>query len=228
MMKATAAERIPMQEAKTEKRLPMSYEDYLRTFGEDGIVEWVNGEVIVHMPPRVSHQNIVGFLYQVLSMFVALFDLGSVHLAPFEVKLWPEGPSREPDIFFVSKEHLDWLTEERLNGPPDLAVEVMSPESVLRDREEKFREYEKAGVREYWIIDSRPGQHRADFYVLGDDGCFHLVATEDVDRYTSKVVRGFWIRPEWLWQDPQPNPLIALREIVGEEKLMAYLKGESG
>ncbi len=227
-MGAVALNRTRDRERVGERRLRISYEEYLHTFGENGIVEWVDGEAIVHMPPRVSHQSIVGLLYQLLSMFVALFDLGVVHVAPFEVKLWPNGPSREPDIFFVNKDHLDRLTEERLNGPPDLVVEVVSPESVLRDRDEKFREYEKAGVREYWIVDSRPGQHRADFYVLEPDGRFRLTATEEVDRYTSAVVDGFWFRPAWLWEHPLPHPLHLLREIVGVEKLIEILKEGSG
>lgn len=54
---------------------------------------------------------------------------------------------------FVAEEHLDRLQEMHLEGPADLVVEIVSPESRLRDRGEKFAEYELAGVSEYWLLD---------------------------------------------------------------------------
>ena len=40
-----------------------------------------------------------------------------------------------------------------MNGAADICIEVISPESVIRDRGEKFEEYERGGVGEYWIFD---------------------------------------------------------------------------
>jgi Uma2 family endonuclease len=65
----------------------MSYEEFLRWSNEDTHAEWVNGEVIIKVPPKDVHQSTVGFLYELLSLFVRLFDLGRVRVAPFEVKL---------------------------------------------------------------------------------------------------------------------------------------------
>ncbi len=53
------------------------------------------------------------------------------------------------------------------DGPPDLVVEVISPESVGGDRGEKFHEYEGAGIAEYWLVD--PQREVLEVYVL-DDG----------------------------------------------------------
>ncbi len=198
-----------------ERRLRMSYEEFLAWSGEDTHAEWVDGEVIVHMPPREEHQRIVRFLTHLLGLFARLFELGRVYFAPFEVRLTPEGPSREPDILFVAREHLDRLTPDRLEGPADLIVEVVSPDSVQRDRDQKFREYEAAGVREYWIVDSRPGRQRADFYRLDEEGRYRLYATEDDERVASEVLPGFWLRPAWLWEEEPPDPLMALAEIRG-------------
>ncbi len=108
-----------------------------------------------------------------------------------------------------------------LRGAPDLAVEIVSPGSLYIDRNQKFREYERAGVAEYWLIDTRPGQRRADFYKLDEEGRYELFATEVDEVVRSKVLEGFWLRPSWLWQEPPP--LAALAEIVGKDRLIATL-----
>jgi Uma2 family endonuclease len=56
----------------------------------------------------------------------------------------PDGPARQPDLLFVAREHLDRLTETRLSGPADFVVEVVSDDSVARDRADKFYEYQAA------------------------------------------------------------------------------------
>jgi Uma2 family endonuclease len=193
----------------------MDYKAFLEWSDEDVHAEWKDGEVIVQMPPKLIHQSVVGFLKQLLALYANLFDLGKVVAAPFEVKLSPSGASREPDLFFVAKENLSRLTQERLNGPPDLAVEIISQHSVKHDRDEKFREYQQAGVREYWIIDPRPEKQRADFFRLDDNGVYRLYATEDDDKAHSEVVGGFWLSPEWLWRADALNPLTCLFYVDG-------------
>jgi Uma2 family endonuclease len=196
-------------------RLKMSYEAFLEWADEDTHAEWVNGEVIIHMPPKHIHQNTIGFLYELIRLFVRLFKLGEVCLAPFEVKLKPSKSSREPDIFFVATKNLDRLTEEQLNGPPDLIIEIVSTDSVQRDRDDKFKEYREAGVPEYWIIDPRPGKQRADFFHLDETGAYRLFATEDDERVESQILPGFWLRPTWLWQADTLDPLAVFFEMRG-------------
>lgn len=217
----------PRKPTVKPRRLRMSYQEYLKWAGYNILAEWVNGDAIIHMPPTRVHQRLVHFLAQLLSSFVRLFERGEVLTAPFEVKLSPDGPSREPDILFVAQEHLDRLTDERAVGPPDLIVEVISPDSVRRDRDDKFREYERAGVTEYWIVDSRPRYRRADFYRLDEEGRYTLFATEDDEVVHSTVLTGFWLRPLWVWQDPHPHPLLALAEIVGPQELIKVVRDAS-
>ncbi|MDQ3459966.1 MAG: CRISPR-associated endonuclease Cas1, partial [Deinococcota bacterium] len=118
-------------------------------------------------------------------------------------------------------------SSERFSGPPDLVVEVISPGSLYIDRSQKFREYEKAGVSEYWLVDSRPGHRRADFYRLDESGRYDLIATEEDERVSSEVLEGLWLRPAWLWQEPLPDPLLTLADIVGREALIAALRREA-
>lgn len=60
-----------------------------------------------------------------------------------------------PDILFITKERLHIVKRGRIEGAPDIIVEVLSPSNWLKDRREKFETYAKAGVREYWIVDPR-------------------------------------------------------------------------
>ncbi len=198
------------------RRQPLSYEAYLALPDESRLIEWADGEVIYHMPPTPIHQTIISFLFRLLGNYVDQLALGIVLNAPLEVKLWPGGPSREPDILFIGAEKMAQMGEQRFEGAPDLIAEVVSPASVTLDRITKFREYERAGVGEYWIIDPRPFQQQVDFYVRDADGRFAPAPLDDDGVYTSPVVPGFRLRPTWLWATPLPNAQRILAELLAD------------
>ena len=216
-MNTTTAIAAPTNMATTRPpaRLRMTYEEFLQWSDEDMHAEWVNGEVIVHMPPKPIHQITVAFLHRLLGLFVDLFGLGQVYIAPFEVVIRPGYSSREPDLFFVTRERRHLVDEDRLTGPADLIIEIISKDSVQRDRDDKFSEYREAGVREYWILDPRPQKQRADFYRLTEAGKYELFATEDDEWVSSYALPGFRLKPEWLWQADRLNPLTCSLEIQG-------------
>jgi len=144
----------------------MTYAEFLAWADEDTLAEWEDGEVIMSSPASKRHQEISSFLDQLLSIYVEVHDLGAVIPPPFQMKL--EHSGREPDLLFVAQEHLERLKETHLDGPADLVVEIVSPESAERDRGTKFYEYEKAGIPEYWLID--PQREQAEFYRLDARG----------------------------------------------------------
>jgi Uma2 family endonuclease len=207
------------------ERLRMSYEEYKRWKHEGGLTEWVDGEVQVYMPPTIIHQRVVAFLIFLLQGFIRLHRLGEVLAAPLTMRIQPGGAAREPDLFFLSSEHRYLLTETELNGPADLAIEIISDESVTRDRDDKFYEYQAGGVREYWIIDPRPNRKRADFFVLDQNGIYQPVPVAD-GIYRSLVLPNFWLNVDWLWAE-EPNPLAALAEVVGVEQLIKAIQSEA-
>lgn len=228
----TAQEDAPatmLAEEPTDMRAPqpMSYAAYLELDTHSGLTEWVNGEVIFHMPAKGEHQDIVDFLMVLLRLFVHFFDLGLVRSAPFPMRAVPDGNAREPDLFFLAQAHHERLTRTALLGPADLVVEVVSDDSVNRDRDEKFEEYRAAGVPEYWIIGPRPNRQRADFYVLDERGRYQPVPLGLDDIYHSRVLSGLWLNVGWLWQ-PNPDALAALAAIVGPERLIAALHKPTG
>jgi Uma2 family endonuclease len=184
--------------AKCKKKI--SYEEFLELCDEDTLAEWVDGEIIMPTPASLLHQERVGFLWEILNQYVRYHNLGKAIFAPFQMKLPFSG--REPDIIFIHSSHLDRLKETFLEGPADVAVEIISEESIDRDRIKKFGEYESGGVTEYWLID--PIRKQAEFYRLGDDKCYHTVILDAEGKYHSEVIQGFWLKPSWLWQDPLP------------------------
>src|SRR5205807_2577326 len=108
---------------------------------------------------------------------------------------------RVPDLLFVEKSRLHLLQKNHLEGAPDAAFEIISPDSIARDWREKYADYQAAGVREYWILD--PAVPRFDVYSLGGDGQFHTIALQD-GKVASVVLPGFYFRPEWLVAETRP------------------------
>jgi Uma2 family endonuclease len=192
----------------TEK---LTFEEFLATLDEDTWAEWVDGEVIMLSPASDRHQDIADFLIAILRLYVESRELGWVRSAPFLMRL-PDVPSaREPDILFVRAERMSRVTPTHLDGPADLVIEIISPESISRDRGDKFIEYEAAGVAEYWLID--PERQQAEFYRLGEDGRYHATLPDAAGVYRSEVLTGFWLRPDWLWRESLPPVLEVVREL---------------
>lgn len=181
----------------------MTFEEFLEWLDEDTWAEWVDGEVVMLSPASTKHQRICFFLARLMASWAEEKEQGEVFVPPFLVKLGPDLPAREPDIVFVSKGNLNRLSETYLDGPPDLVVEVTSPESISRDRGEKFVEYERAGVREYWLVD--PEREQLEVWRLGPGGRFELAFAGREGKVESEALSGFWIEAEWLWREPPPS-----------------------
>lgn len=186
------------------RRMRATYEEYRSWPGENQYVEWVDSELIVYRAPSTAHQGLLGFLLILLHRFIEQDDLGKTLMIPFEMRLSGR-ISRAPDIVFIAREHLARLTRERLEGPADLVIEIICEDSVARDRDEKFYQYEAAGVPEYWIADSRRGKERLDVYRLDADGRYRAVAPDEHGRYRTPLLPGFWLDPAWLREDSTPK-----------------------
>jgi Uma2 family endonuclease len=204
----------PITNILVPQRQKMSYTDYLESASETRIVEWTKGEMISYMPPIPEHQDIALFMAKLLSEYVDFLKLGTVMVAPLEVNLWPNGPSREPDVIFLSKNKFHQIKDKNIEGAPNLLIEIISPTSVRTDRVDKMTEYEQAGVAEYWIIDPRPRQQQADFYTLGANGLYQPAPIEPSGRYYSTVLPDFWLNIDWLWQRPLPMTQLCFIEII--------------
>ena len=177
---APVAELFPPQGEWTE-------EDYFALPGTNRIVELSEGRIIMPPHPTRSHQRALEELFVRLRAFILEKELGEVHIAPLPVRLWP-GKIREPDIFFLSKEHAN-RAGEKVYGVPDLVVEILSPGTEREDQERKYLEYAKAGIREYWIVD--PEGKSIEVYILYE-GVYKLEGRHKSGQVArSKLLSGF-------------------------------------
>lgn len=189
---------------------PLSYEAFLDWLDEDTGAEWVDGWIELMSPASSQHQDISAFVGTLLRVHAETYSLGKVLTAPFQMKTGPDLAGREPDLLFVAREHLHRLRRTFLEGPADLVVEIIGPESRGRDRGDKFYEYEQGGVREYWLLD--PTRNRAEFYARNAEGLYELMPLAGTV-FESQVLTGLRLPTTWLWQDPLPRLRDALEAL---------------
>ncbi len=116
--------------------------------------ELVDGELRVTAAPSTWHQTVLNRVARALEDFVEPGNLGLVFRAPVDVILDPvAGLALQSDIIYIRQDRAD-IVRERIEGVPDLVVEILSPGTRDYDRTEKSARYAAAGVTEYWLADS--------------------------------------------------------------------------
>ncbi len=164
-----------------------TYRDYLG-LNDDKRYEVINGRLYEMPAPHFEHQKVSGLIEFLLRGFVYKNKLGEIVDAPFDIIL-SETVVVQPDIVFISNDNLKNIKSGKLFGPPDLIVEVVSPSSYRRDRYEKFEIYEKAGIKEYWLV--YPGEKAIEVWVL-KEGKYELYGiASGKGKVKSKVLKGF-------------------------------------
>ncbi len=136
-----------------------------------GRVELVEGEAIISPVPAESHQQICENIGDLVKPYVKSRGLGRFSRLPIHVILEP-GVEYEPDCWFIAKDRLDDL-RECFHGAPDLIIEVISESNRSHDTVVKFRDYERFGVRKYWLVDPRASHVRV--FHLGAQGKYELL-----------------------------------------------------
>jgi Uma2 family endonuclease len=148
----------------TVSTIKMTARQFLE-LGEDppGVrLELVNGQIAVHPSQTPNHSFAVGSLGSILGKHIDNCDLGQ--LFSDVNTIFGEHDVRRPDILFFRKNRLHLIGEKAMEGPPDLAVEVLSPSSITTDRKDKFKLYAAGKVKNYWIVD--PKQRTIEAYRL--------------------------------------------------------------
>ena len=168
-----------------------TYADYVtwsRTYGD----ELISGTAYVREPPcpSRSHQWIVVELSRQIGN--ALEDKScEVYVAPFDVRL-PKSTEEDdlvdtvvqPDVLIVSD--LKKVDARGVRGAPDWVAEVLSPSTARHDRTLKLSAYERAGVREVWLID--PVDRTLTIYQL-EAGCYGRATPRELKGRTLVMTR---------------------------------------
>jgi Uma2 family endonuclease len=168
--------------------------------------EVIGGELIVAPSPAERHQYISGRLFRRVQAYVEDNDIGVAYAAAFDVHL-SEHDIVQPDILVVLKANVSRLREVGMAGPPDLAVEIISPSSAGIDRVRKAAAYATFGVPEYWIVDpdsetilAQTSEGRRFRPMTSDDGLIH-----------SAQIAGLVIDPTEVFAVPDWMPRIRAR-----------------
>lgn len=165
-----------------------TYEEYVRRTVEGEYFEIIDGEAYVNPVPTSWHQSASRNLEFLLMLFLRGKDLGILHHAPFDV-VFADDVLLQPDIVVIAKQNVPMVKKAGLFGAPDFIVEVLSPSTESRDRNEKLAVYARFGVREYWLVD--PELLRIEVFVL-ESGRLVLKATHDSgDARSLAVLPGF-------------------------------------
>jgi Uma2 family endonuclease len=138
--------------------------------------------------PTPDHQAASLRLAHYLFTFIETAGHGRVFAAPIDVQLGP-ATIVQPDLIVILHGGTASITAQRIVGPPDLVVEVVSPATASYDRREKRDLYAAAGVREYWIAD--PGHRVVELLTLAGS----LYRAEHV--YRGQAVIPSTIIPGW-------------------------------
>lgn len=134
-----------------EKKKTCTFKDY-EQLPEGAPYQLIGGELIMTPSPVPYHQDILRKLGFKLVTFIEEKKLGKVYYAPLDV-YFSNTDTYQPDIIFISKERLNIIGEKKIEGPPDLVIEILSPATAYYDLRTKKDVYEQSGVKEYWIAD---------------------------------------------------------------------------
>jgi len=195
-------------EFQRHPRRRMTEAEFVAWIGEKTRAEWVDGKVEMMSPVNSDHDMLVFWLRTLIQYYSEAHDLGVVRGPEFMTRL--PGRRRLADVLFVSAARADIVGENHVEGAPDLIVEVVSPESPNRDYREKFTDYQKAGVKEYWIVD--PRARRLQAHHLARSRKYRPIE-ESEDGIHSVVLPGFRLKSQWLFTPPRPSALKILKEL---------------
>lgn len=148
---------------QTLLRPPKTMLEVWKTLPEGTLCQLINNKLIMSPAPNIRHQEVVGEIYLAISLLLRKNSLGKVLIAPTEVRFSNQN-ILQPDILFIKNENVDKIKEKRLEGAPDLVIEILSHSTSQLDYEEKKFIYERFGVSEYFIVD--PGSKSVDSYFL--------------------------------------------------------------
>lgn len=183
---------------KTEPGKKLTYQDYLLMPEESGYrYEILDGVLVKDPSPNVMHQRIIRRLLRILENFFCEIDSdGEIFIAPLDVT-FQDISVVQPDLFYVSGEQKRIVKDARIDGPPALVVEVISPSSNRKDRMQKMRIYQTAGVQHYWLVN--PDEKTLECFALRDGLYFLAASGMDEDVVDHQNFPGFSIDLKALW-----------------------------
>ncbi|MEO6038773.1 MAG: Uma2 family endonuclease [Saprospiraceae bacterium] len=183
-----AAENIPI--IKTRKKI-LNYEDYAAlTPADNGNYELHQGKIIYLPSPTPHHQDVAMSLSSRMHVYASANKLGKVFTAPLDTVFDPF-TILQPDILYVSKDRFHIIGDKKIEGAPDLVVEVLSISNNPKEMSYKKHIYESFMVREYWLINIK--KSTITVYANTDGELLPVGVFENSNEVESQVMPGFKI-----------------------------------
>lgn len=148
---------------------PSTAVDIYRMLPEGTRCEVIFNELIMSPSPSREHQVVLIKLTSLLFSYLELSGIGTLLSAPFDVYLEEQQSVVQPDLFVVTDDQMDILKKNGVYGVPALVIEIVSTNRAY-DTQRKRALYEKAGVKEYFMID--PENKMVTLLTLGDNGIY--------------------------------------------------------
>jgi len=165
----------------------VTFEEYQKLKYDGFQYEIIEGVMKVTPAPFDKHQAIIGEVYVLIHNFLKQTLKGIIRLNPRDVK-FDDNLIYQPDILYIAKERLNINKRNYVDGAPDFIIEVLSKGTLTFDAGKKFNDYEKYGVKEYWIINP-DNLIMSEFYYLVDKK-YESFDSEN-NTVKSKVLEGF-------------------------------------
>jgi Uma2 family endonuclease len=162
---------------------PRTMLEVYRCLPEGVPIQLINNQLIMSPAPNDPHQQIIIDLSSEINFFVKKQKFGKTRVAPSDVYFNLENVF-QPDIYFVSNSNAGCFERDGFHGVPDFVIEILSPGNKKYDEVEKFKIYEAAGVKEYWLVE--PDTKTATGYI-NTNGRFKLYKKE-TGKLSSKIL----------------------------------------
>ncbi len=173
-----------------------TYSHYAALPDDGNRYEIIDGVLYMAPAPISWHQLVAMSISFHLYTHVTMKDLGNVMAAPLDVELAPHTVV-QPDLAVLLHGNPAELMAPRIIGAPDLLVEILSPGTARYDKRQKYREYARAGIKEYWIVD--PIARNVEIFVLDDRGYQSTGIFSGTEIVLSKVIPDFPVQTRQLF-----------------------------
>ena len=186
-------------------RLAWTYQDYAALPDDGKRYEIHDGELSVTPAPTSLHQIVSARLFRILDAHVLARNFGLVLYAPLDVIL-SDGPSEttilQPDLVYLDNDRLEALHVRGVEGPPTLAIEILSPSTAPADRTRKRGLYARYGVPYLWLVD--PDARDVEAHVLRAPEYFVQARVSGSQPVDLPPFTGLGLGPSSLWPEPLP------------------------
>ena len=166
-----------------EKKKKYTVDDYMM-LEEGAPFQLINNELIMSPSPNSIHQAITARLSRIILNFLnSKHEDGYIGISMDVV--FDKNNVFQPDVLYVAEDRAMAIVKERIEGAPDLVIEILSPSNAYYDLIQKKEVYEKYGVKEYIIFD--PIATNAHLYAL-KDGIYYLHQKAQKDELLRSII----------------------------------------